>query len=169
MATRCGQIDPGVLLYMMAEEKLDADALTTLLYRDSGLKGLSGTSGDMRAVESADTPEARDAFGYFIARCRREIGGLTAMLEGLDALVFSAGIGEHSPNVRAQICAGLRWLGVEIDPDRNAAAGGAPIKISTEDSFVSVWMIPTDEEAVIAAETAEVLGARPNASGQATG
>ncbi len=157
MATRCGQIDPGVLLYMMAEEKLDADALTALLYRESGLKGLSGTSGDMRAVESAETPEARDAFGYFIARCRREIGGLSAMLEGLDALVFSAGIGEHSPGVRAEICAGLSWLGVEIDADLNAAAGGAPMKISTDDSFVSVWMIPTDEEAVIAAETAAVL------------
>jgi len=157
MATRCGQIDPGVLLYLMAEEKLDTDALTTLLYRESGLKGLSATSGDMRAVERADTPEARDAFSYFIARCRREIGGLSAMLEGLDALVFSAGIGEHSPNVRAEICAGLAWLGVELDADLNAAAGGAPMKISTEDSFVSVWMIPTDEEAVIAAETAAVL------------
>jgi acetate kinase len=79
------------------------------------------------------------------------------MLEGLDALVFSAGIGEHSPGVRAEICAGLSWLGVEIDADLNAAAGGAPMKISTDDSFVSVWMIPTDEEAVIAAETAAVL------------
>ncbi len=159
MATRCGQIDPGVLLYLMAEEHLTIDTLTTLLYRDSGLKGLSGTSGDMREIEGADTSNARDAFAYFIARCQREIGGLTAMLQGLDTLVFSAGIGEHSPTVRAAICAGLGWLGVEIDPMLNASAKAVPTKISTPESRVSVWMIPTDEEAVIANETAGVLEA----------
>ena len=157
MATRCGQIDPGVLLYLMAQEGLHADALTDLLYRESGLKGLSGTSGDMRAVTSAGSQQSEQAVAYFIARCQREIGGLTAMLQGLDALVFSAGIGEHSPDVRARICEGLGWLGVELDGKANAAAGGAPTRISTAQSRVSVWMIPTDEEAVIARETAAVL------------
>ena len=157
MATRCGQIDPGVLLYLMTSEGLSAEELADLLYRESGLKGLSGTTGDMRAVTSAGTPEAEQAFAYFIARCQREIGGLTAMMEGVDALVFSAGIGENSPGVRAQICAGLGWLGVELDHEANAKAGGAPVKISAPASRVSVWMIPTDEEAVIARETAAVL------------
>lgn len=159
MATRCGQIDPGVLLYMMAQEGLDADALTELLYRDSGLKGLSGSNGDMRAIEAADSLEARTAFDYFIARCRREIGGLSAILEGLDSLVFAAGIGEHSARVRAEICAGLGWLGVKIDPALNLSAHGAPSRISASGSAVSVWMIPTDEEAVIAKETARFLAA----------
>ena len=157
MATRCGQIDPGVLLYLMAEQGLDAEALTDLLYRESGLKGLSGTSGDMRAVTSAKTVQAEQAFAYFIARCQREIGGLAAMLQGLDSLVFSAGIGEHSPEVRAQICEGLAWLGVALDAEKNAKAHGAAAKISTAQSRVAVWMIPTDEEAVIARETAAVL------------
>ncbi len=157
MATRCGQIDPGVLLYLMAQEGIGADALSDLLYRESGLKGLSGTSGDMRAVVKAGTFQAAEALDYFIARCQREIGGLSAMLQGLDALVFSAGIGEHSPDVRKRICAGLGWLGVELDDGKNASAGGAPARISASGSRVSVWMIPTDEEAVIASATAQVL------------
>ncbi|XBQ17665.1 MAG: acetate/propionate family kinase [Oceanicaulis sp.] len=157
MATRCGQIDPGVLLYLMSEEGLGAEALTDLLYRQSGLKGLSGTSGDMRAVESAGTDAAKAAFAYFIARCRREIAAMCASLQGLDALVFSAGIGEHSPSVRAAVCEGLGWLGVELDLDVNARAGGAPVKISAPDSAVSVWMIPTDEEQVIAEAAARFV------------
>lgn len=157
MATRCGQIDPGALLYLMTEEGFDAEALSHLLYKESGLKGLSGTSGDMREVEAGDTEAAREAFAYFVARCRREIAALCATLEGLDALVFSAGIGEHSPGVRAAICEGLGWLGVTLDPDRNAAAAGEAALISAPDSAVRVWMIPTNEEQVIARAVAAAL------------
>ncbi|MFP4518236.1 MAG: acetate/propionate family kinase [Oceanicaulis sp.] len=157
MATRCGQIDPGVLLYLMSEEGLGADALTDLLYKESGLKGLSGTSGDMRELERGETGAARDAFDYFIHRCRREIAALCASLEGLDALVFSAGIGEHSAGVRAAVCAGLGWLGVRLDEDANAAARGEATRISAPESAVRVWMIPTDEERVIAEAAARFL------------
>ncbi|MEQ8404081.1 MAG: acetate/propionate family kinase [Oceanicaulis sp.] len=150
MATRCGQIDPGVLLHLMSKEGLGAEALTRLLYKESGLKGLSGTSGDMREVESAGTKAASEAFDYFVHRCRREIAGLCASLEGLDALVFSAGVGEHSPGVRAAVCEGLAWLGVGLDPRANQAAQGEDALISAETSSVRVWMIPTDEERVIA-------------------
>ena len=158
MATRCGQIDPGVLLYLMAEENLGAEALTQLLYKESGLKGLSGTSGDMRAVEAGETEAAREAFAYFIARCRREIAALCASLEGLDTLVFAAGIGERSPRVRAAVCEGLAWLGVKLDAEANAAAKDQATRISAPDSAVCVWMIPTDEEQVIARAAATVLG-----------
>jgi len=157
MATRCGQIDPGVLLYLMAEEGLDAAALTRLLYEESGLKGLSGTSGDMRDVESGETAAARDAYAYFIARCQREIAALCAPLEGLDALVFSAGIGERSPGVRAAICQGLGWLGVALDVDANGAVTSEAALISAPDSAVRVWMIPTDEEQVIARAAAAFI------------
>lgn len=157
MATRCGQLDPGVLLYLMAEEGLDAKALTRLLYKESGLKGLSGTSGDMRVVEAGETAAARDAYAYFIARCQREIAALCAPLEGLDALVFSAGIGERSPGVRAAICRGLGWLGVTLDAGANAAATEEAALISAPDSAVRVWMIPTDEEQVIARAAAALI------------
>jgi len=157
MATRCGQIDPGVLLYLMTEEGMDADALTRLLYKESGLKGLSGTSGDMREVEAGETEAAREAFAYFTARCRREIAALSASLEGLDTLVFSAGIGERSPRVRAGVCDGLGWLGVVLDAGANARAGGDPALISAPGSRVRVWMIPTDEEQVIARAVAGLI------------
>jgi acetate kinase len=157
MATRCGQIDPGVLLYLMAEEGLDAAALTRLLYKESGLKGLSGTSGDMREVEAGATAATRDAYAYFIARCQREIAALCAPLEGLDALVFSAGIGERSPGVRAAICQGLGWLGVKLDAEANAAVTHEAALISAPDSPVRVWMIPTDEERVIARAAAALI------------
>lgn len=150
MATRCGQIDPGVLLYLMAEESLDAEALSHLLYKESGLKGLSGTSGDMREVVAGETAATRDAYAYFTARCQREIAALCAPLEGLDALVFSAGIGERSPGVRAAICQGLGWLGVALDADANSRAAVEATLISAPESAVRVWMIPTDEEQVIA-------------------
>ncbi|MGJ3233100.1 MAG: acetate/propionate family kinase [Oceanicaulis sp.] len=150
MATRCGQIDPGVLLYLIAEQRYDAEALTDLLYKESGLKGLSGTSGDMREVEAGESEDARQAFDYFVHRCRREIAALCASLQGLDALVFSAGIGEHSPGVRAAVCEGLGWLGVRLDPEANAAAKNEAALISTAGSAVRVWVIPTDEEQVIA-------------------
>lgn len=159
MATRCGQIDPGVLLYLIAREGLGATELSDLLYKRSGLAGLSGTGGDMREIEAAGTREAADALAYFAYRCRREIAAMCASLGGLDALVFSAGVGEHAPGARASICAGLDWLGVRLDPDRNAAAIGHAARISPDDAPVSVWVLPTDEEAMIARAAAEALQA----------
>ena len=159
MATRCGQIDPGVLLHLMDTEGMDATALSNLLYRESGLQGLSGLSGDMRVLEASQAPEAGQAIDYFTACCRREIAAMTAAVQGLDALVFSGGMGENSSRIRAAVCAGLGWLGVEIDPDANAAARGAPAQISTAVSNVQVWMIPTDEESVLARAAARLAPA----------
>lgn len=150
MATRCGQIDPGVLLHLMASEGLDAEALSDLLYRESGLKGLSGLSGDMRVLRASDALEARQAIDYFTFRCRREIAAMAAALEGLDALVFAGGVGENAPAIRAAVCDGLSWLGVSIDPHANETAPGAPARLSADGAAVQVWMIPTDEEAVLA-------------------
>ncbi len=150
MATRCGQIDPGVLLHLMASEGLDAEALSDLLYRESGLKGLSGLSGDMRVLRASDRLEARQAIDYFTFRCRREIAAMAAALEGLDALVFAGGVGENAPAIRAAVCDGLSWLGVSIDPHANETARGAPARLSADGAAVQVWMIPTDEEAMLA-------------------
>ena len=121
MGTRCGQIDPGVLLYLMAEKKMNADQISDLLYKDSGLKGMSGLSQDMRELEASDSPAARDAIAYFVARVRRELGGLAATLEGADAIVFTAGIGEHAWRVRESVLAGMEWMGVRLDREANRA------------------------------------------------
>lgn len=153
MATRCGQIDPGVLLYLMTGRGMDAQAITDLLYGESGLKGLSGVSSDMRALEASDAPEAAQAIAYFIHRVRREIGALAATVGGLDALVFTAGIGENSASVRAGVCEDLGWLGVALDADANA--GGGPL-ISAPGAPVAVYVIATDEERVIAEAAAAV-------------
>lgn len=150
MATRCGQIDPGVLLHLLETEKMDAAALSQLLYKESGLKGLSGLSGDMRVLEASTAPEAAQALDYFVFRCRREIGALTGVLEGLDALVFAGGVGENAPTIRKRICSGFEYLGLKINDDANDAARGGAAQIQAEDSRVKIWMIPTDEEAVIA-------------------
>jgi acetate kinase len=154
MGTRCGQIDPGVLLYLMTEEGMDAEALSDLLYHRSGLLGLSGVSNDMRALEASDAPEAREAIDYFVVRIRRELAALAADLGGLDALVFTGGIGENARSIRARVCDGLGWLGVTLDPDANArnarrisAGGGA-----------AVLVLPTDEELVIARAAARLAG-----------
>jgi acetate kinase len=153
MATRCGQIDPGVLLYLMTERGMDAKAISDLLYGESGLKGLSGVSSDMRALEASDAPEAREAIDYFTFRVRREIGALAAVIGGLDALVFTAGIGENSASVRAAVCGELGWLGVV--PDVAANAAGGPL-ISAPGGPVAVYVIPTDEERVIAEAAARL-------------
>jgi acetate kinase len=147
MGTRCGALDPGVILWLMRDQGMDADAIERLLYQDSGLMGLSGLSQDMRALEAADTPDAEEAIAYFVARCRREIGALSAVLGGLDALVFSGGIGENAHRVRGRICEGLDFLGLVLDPGRNAAHG--PV-LSADASRVAALMIPTNEERMIA-------------------
>jgi acetate kinase len=156
MGTRSGQLDPGVLLHLLTAEGYDADAMTRLLYHESGLKGLSGLSSDMRALEQAGTAEAAEAIGYFVYRIRRELGALAAALGGLDALVFTAGIGENSARVRAGVCAGMEWLGIALDAAANAR--GAAV-ISAPASRVQVLRIPTDEERMIALETIRLLRA----------
>lgn len=147
MGTRSGQLDPGVMLYLMQQEGLSAEEITELLYKKSGLLGLSGISHDMRSLLASDAPEAAEAIDYYCFRARRELGALAAALEGLDGVVFCGGIGENAAAIRAQICAGLHWVGLALDPKANAE--NAPV-ISTEASRVSVRVIPTNEELVIA-------------------
>jgi acetate kinase len=157
MGTRCGQLDPGVLLYLMSEKRMDAQSLSDLLYKDSGLKGLSGLSYDMRILEAADTQPARDAIAYFVSRIRRELGGLSATIGGLDAMVFTAGIGENSARIREAVLCDMNWLGIDLDRDANKA--GAQI-ISTAGSAVVAMVLKTDEERMIAEHTAAVAGFR---------
>ncbi len=147
MGTRSGQLDPGVVLYMMEEEGLGPREIGTLLYTQSGLLGMSGISHDMRTLLASDDPRAREAIDYFCFRIRRELGGLAAALEGLDAVVFTGGIGENAAPIRQQICANLGWIGIDIDAARNTA--GETV-ISTPTSRVRVLVLPTNEELVIA-------------------
>ena len=147
MGTRPGQIDPGVLLYLMDQEGLTAAAISDLLYRQSGLLGLSGLSNDMRVLEAAGTQQAAEAIDYFIARLRRELAAMAAALEGIDALVFCGGIGENARSIRARTCEGMGWMGLALDPERNAANQRV---ISPEGAAIPVMVIPTNEELVIA-------------------
>ncbi len=153
MGTRCGSLDPGVLLWLMDEKHMDARAIEDLLYRRSGLLGVSGVSGDMRALLASEAPGARAAVELFVYRIGRELGSLAAALGGLDALVFTAGIGEHAAPVRARVCRDAAWLGLELDQVANDAGGP---RISSATSRVSAWVIPTDEELMIARHTARV-------------
>ncbi|MBB4303467.1 acetate kinase [Rhodobium orientis] len=154
MGTRCGQLDPGVVLYMMSELGMSAEEIEDVLYRRSGLKGLSGISHDMRLLEAAGTPEALQAIDYFVYRIRREIGAMIAILSGLDALVFCGGIGEHAVRIRERICQGFDWIGIELDETRNRH--GSTV-ISSDRSRVRVFVIPTNEEAMIASHTARLM------------
>jgi acetate kinase len=155
MGTRCGQLDPGVLLYLMTEKKMNADEITDLLYKNSGLKGMSGISQDMRELEASDSPAARDAIAYFVARVRHELAGLAASVDGVEALVFTGGIGEHAWKVRESVLAGMEWMGIQIDREANRA--GAQI-ISARSSPTIVFVIPTDEERMIAEHTVNTAG-----------
>ncbi len=154
MGTRCGQIDPGVLLYLLEEEGMTSSEITRLLYKESGLKGLSGISQDVRELEASDDRQAAGALSYFAWRIRREVGALAAVMGGVDALVFTAGIGENAPKVRAAICDQLGFLGIGIEPERNAR--GMPL-ISPEGAKVPVLVRRTDEERMIAEHVREVL------------
>jgi acetate kinase len=157
MGTRCGTLDPGVLLYLMQEKGMDAKAIETLLYQQSGLLGVSGVSNDVRKLLDSSDPRAAEAINLFVYRAAREIGSLAAAAGGLDTLVFTAGIGEHAPQIRAGICAQSAWLGVRLDPEANQTGGP---RISTPDSAVSVWVIPTNEELMVARHTFEVTNER---------
>jgi acetate kinase len=157
MGTRCGSIDPGVFLYLMDERGMDARAIETLIYNRSGLFGVSGISSDMRTLLASSDPRAKLAIDLYVYRIRRELGSLAAALDGLDAIVFTAGIGENSPVIRARVCREAAWLGVELDANANDRGGPS---ISQPGSRVSAWVIPTNEELMIARHTRRVLEAQ---------
>lgn len=154
MGTRSGALDPGVILYLMDQRGMDARAIEKLLYTQSGLLGVSGISSDMRTLLASENPQAKLAVDLFLYRIRRELGSLAAALGGLDAIVFTAGIGENAPEIRSRVCRDAAWLGVDIDEAANAAGRR---RISTESSRVAVWVIPTNEELMIARHTRRLL------------
>lgn len=156
MGTRTGAIDPGVLLYLMDYAGMDAKALTHLLYKESGLLGVSGISQDMRVLLASDQPEAQEAIDLFCYRIVREIGSLAAAIGGLDALVFTGGIGERAAPVRAAVCQKLGWLGIAFDAAANL---NDATRISTAQSRVTALVLPTNEEWMLARHTAELMGA----------
>ena len=155
MGTRCGAVDPGAILYMMQRHGMDAAAIEDLIYRQSGLLGVSGISSDMRALRASSDLAAKEAIALFVYRIVREIGSLVAALGGIDALVFSAGIGEHDGLTRAEVVEGSRWTGAILDPARNEHRREG--LISADNSSVAVWVVPTDEEGLIARHTAAML------------
>ncbi|HET7777475.1 MAG TPA: acetate/propionate family kinase [Rudaea sp.] len=150
MGTRCGAIDPGVILYLIDELRMDARAIEKLIYQQSGLLGVSGISSDMRTLLASDEPRARLAVDLFVYRIARELGSLAAALGGLDAIVFTAGIGEKAAVIRERVCAAAAWLGVALDASANSANGP---RISTPQSKAAAWVIPTNEELMIARHT----------------
>ncbi len=159
MGTRCGALDPGVILYMLQEQHMDAADIEDLIYRKSGLLGVSGISSDMRTLRGSSDPAARGAIALFIYRIVREIGSLVAALGGIDALAFSGGIGENDAATRAEVVAGCSWLGAAIHLQRNATGNGL---VSEDHSKIPVWVIATDEERLIARKTRElVTSSRP--------
>ena len=156
MGTRCGQLDPGAVLYLMQQEGLSPDEIAELLYTQSGMLGLSGISNDMRELEASDHPHAREAIDYYVFRLQRELGGMAAAMGGVDALVFCGGIGENSRLIRARVCERTEWMGIELDHSRNQ--DNAPV-ISTAFSRTTIMVIPTDEELVIARAARKMIGA----------
>lgn len=158
MGTRCGDLDPGAVLYSIEEKGMTAAQVSDMLYRRSGLLGVSGVSPDVRELAASADPGAADAIELFIYRIVRELGSLVAALGGLAALVFTARIGEHSADIRQRVCAQCRWLGIELDVKANDAH---QTQISTAQSAVSVWMTPTNEELVIAEAVARMLPIKP--------
>ena len=152
MASRCGNLDPGVVLYLMQQKGMSADAVSNLLYHDSGLLGVSGVSGDMRVLLASNEPHARQAIDLFVYRIGRELGSLAAALGGLDAVVFTAGIGEHAPEIRRRVLADAAWLGVIPDEEKDVGP-----RLTQSDSRVSAWVIPTDEDLVIARQSWDLV------------
>jgi acetate kinase len=155
MGTRPGAIDPGVVLYLFQQLKMTAKEVEDIFYKKSGLLGISGISNDMRDLLDSDDPNARLAVDYFIYRIVKEIGAVTSVLGGLDGLIFTAGIGENSAEIRQRVCDSCKWLGVELDPKANSDRAS---RISTSNSKVSTWVIPTNEELMIVRHTGKLLG-----------
>jgi acetate kinase len=154
MGTRPGNMDPGIVLYLLQQEGMSAKQIEDLLYKRSGLLGLSGIGNDMRVLLASDAPRARLAIDHFVYRISRELGALAAVLGGLDALVFTAGIGENSARIRQLVCEKARWLGIEIDEGANELGGP---RISSAGSRTSAWVVPTNEELMIARHTRKLL------------
>jgi acetate kinase len=157
MGTRCGNLDPGVVLYLMDEMKMDVRAIEKLIYQQSGLLGVSGISSDMRVLLASDEPAAKAAIDLYVYRVARELGSLSAALGGLDAIVFTAGIGENSAEIRERICRDAAWLGLALDADANRRKTQL---ISRADSRVSAWVVPTNEELMIARHTRDLLAGK---------
>jgi acetate kinase len=154
MGTRCGVIDPGAILYLLRERKMTPQQVETLLYEKSGLLGVSGgISNDVRELLASKDPKAKEAIDLFVYRVVREAGSLAAAAGGMDAFVFTAGIGERSPDIRRRVCEQLGWMGIKIDETANLESRQL---ISTSDSKVKVWVIPTNEELMIARHVAEL-------------
>ena len=155
MGTRCGALDPGVILYLMDQRGMDARAIEKLIYSQSGLLGVSGVSSDMRTLLASDEPRAKLAVDLYVYRIGRELGSLAAALGGLDAIVFTGGIGENSAEIRERVCRDAAWLGVQLDAKENKAGGP---RISTPASQTAAWVLPTNEELMIARHTRSLLG-----------
>ena len=156
MGTRCGSIDPGVLLYLGSEKGYTTKEMTDLLYNKSGLLGLSGKSSDMRELLSLKSPQVTEAVDYFCYHIQREMGSLVAALGGLDTFVFTGGIGENAAMVRQKVCEGLKWLNIEFDQDLNSSPSSNAVQISKPHSETSVWVIPTNEEIIIARDVVKL-------------
>jgi acetate kinase len=154
MGTRCGSLDPGVLIYLIREKGLSPDVVERMLYHECGLRGLSNVSSDVRDLLASKERSAKLALDYFVYQVCRQMGALAAVLEGLDAIIFTAGIGEHSPEIRERICARVAWLGLRLDATANSLGGP---RITTSESAVSAWVIPTNEELVIARHTLDLI------------
>ena len=161
MGTRPGALDPGVVLHLIREKNMTADDVEKLLYGKCGLLGLSGISNDMRDLDTSNDPNAREAIDFFVYRASQGLGALAATLGGVDGIVFTAGIGENSPKIRAGICRAAKWMGVELDEAANDAGGP---RISTANSPVSAWVIPTDEEKMMALHTLGLISKGETAS-----
>jgi acetate kinase len=157
MGTRSGALDPGVVLYLMQHEHMSAPAIEDLLYQRSGLLGVSGVSNDMRVLLASALPAAREAIDLFVYRIGRELGSLVAALGGLDALVFTGGIGEHSPQIRARVCQDATWTGIRLDAGANEAGGPRISMAPAALSAPSAWVIPTDENLMVARHTRVAL------------
>jgi acetate kinase len=157
MGTRCGSLDPGVILFLLDQRKMDVRAIEKMLYNESGLLGVSGISSDVRTLLESKEPGAKLALDLYVYRIGRELGSLAAALGGLDSLVFTAGIGENAVDIRERVCRSAAWLGVELDAAANAKGGPC---ITTRQSRVSGWVIPTNEELMIGRHTVRVLGAK---------
>jgi acetate kinase len=155
MGTRCGNLDPGVILFLLEQKKMDVQALEKLLYKESGLLGVSGISSDVRVLLESEDPRAKLALDLYVYRIGRELGSLAAALGGLDAIVFTAGIGENAVRIRESVCRNAAWLGVQLDPSTNAKGGPC---ITTAKSRVAGWVLRTNEELMIARHTAQLLG-----------
>ena len=160
MGTRCGSLDPGVVLYLIDELGMDVRGVEKLIYQQSGLLGVSGISSDMRVLLDSADPNAKAAIDLYVYRIGRELGSLTAALGGVDAIVFTAGIGENSAVLRERVCRDAAWLGVTLDANANVNARGAA-RISAASSRMSVWVIPTNEESMIARHTRSLIEGTP--------